>query len=192
MSDQPTPRDAVDDVPSLDPALRERVRTALRDVPPQDPERAQASLDAALEGLSHHQRPRRAWLVVAAAGIVGVLGVAVLGGRQNSGSDTDLDMVATPMTVDGSSSASPPAADEARLAESALTSETILDEFRLSIIGAAPIEQAQCPITAEERSYGLRRWDSRDVELLVDVSAGLLRLVDATTCEVLIVAPLTP
>jgi hypothetical protein len=184
MNDQPAPREGVDDVLHLDPALRERVRAALRDVPPQDADRAQASIDAALQTLSGRQRRRGAWLAVAAAGVVAVLGVAVLRGPERSDPDSTLDVVAAPMTVED------PAA--LRLAESALPTTSAIDQFRLDIIDGSPVEDAVCPLIGEERSYGVRPWEDRTVEIMVDVTAGLFRVMDVTTCQVLLMAPLTP
>lgn len=188
MNDQPTPPEDVADVLPLDPALRERVRNALRDVEPQHPDQARAALAAALSSMSTRSRRRPAWLAVAAAGTIGVLSVAGLRGLGTSGPDNDLQLVAAPM-------ASPMTGDDLtalRQAESAEPSQASLDQFRLDILGSAQVALAQCPVQGDERSYGLRPWQGRNVELLVDRSAGFFRVVDATTCSVLLVAPLTP
>lgn len=184
MNDQPAPHEDVDDVLQIDPAARARVRMALRDVPPQDVDQARVSIDTALDTLAGRQRRRGAWLIVAAAGIVGVLGVAVLRGSGSPDSDSDVDMVAAPMVADESPTS--------RLAEPEAASQTTIEQFRLDILGSTPVDEATCPVMGAEQSYGMRPWEGRTVEIVVDTTTGLFRIVDATSCQVLVVAPLTP
>lgn len=174
MNDQPTPPEDAADVLPLDPAMRDRVRTALRHVEPQDVEQARAALDAALASIATRNRRRGMWLAVAAAGVVGVLSVAGIRGLGTS--EPDIGAVELRM---------------AEASESTLTDPAI-EQFRQDILDSSPVTSAQCPIQGDQRSHGVRPWQGLNVEILVDRTTGVFQVLDTSTCSVLLVAPLTP
>jgi len=193
MNDSPPPDDDHDDSLEFDPALRERIRAALRDVTPQPPGAAHAAREAALAQLpTGSARRQPAWLIVAAAGIVGVLGVAVLGRGLDGPSPSAVTKEGPAVPFQAPPVAEQLAAPDAAPPVAARSAPEPLDEVIASVRSGEPVETATCPVVAGERSYGVRGWLGRQVEVLVDLDAGVLRLLEVPSCIVVATTNFTP
>lgn len=187
MNDEPLSDD--DDL-EFDIETLRRVRAALRDVPPQHPDEATRARRAALSHVITPRRPRQpAWLIVAAAGVVGILAITVLNRSGGGGGGTG--EMASPAQVVAELEA---AASESRLAPTPMAAgaPASVDDLVLWVRANRPVASAICPIEGAERSYGERRWNDADVEVLVDDEQGTVRVVDVATCATLATATLAP
>ncbi len=184
MSTEPAPDDDIE----LDFEQRRRVREALRDVPAQAPQVAALAVETAM---SHWVRPTRRrqplWLLAGAAAVVGVLGVVAVS-RPDTTSPGDI--AAQPAATEMSSATEMNVAGDVRMA-GAPTDAGDLEPVR-ALVRTAPTVDATCPLEGDERSFGTTTWSELMVEVLADAEANTLRVVDATTCEVLVQVPLTP
>lgn len=193
MNDSPAPDDDPDATLEFDPALRERIRAALRDVAPQHPDDAHAARETALSQLTAVPARRQpAWLIVAAAGIVGVLGVAVLGRGLDSPSPSAEKQEGPAVPFQAPPVAEQLAAADAAPPVAARSADEPLDEVIASVRSGEPVETATCPVVSGERSYGVRGWLGRRVEVLVDLDAGTLRLLEVPSCIVVATTNFTP
>lgn len=188
MTHDPTPDD---EFPELDLEVHARVRAALRQVPQQPPEQADRARAVALGHLSVSQRPRRpVWLSVAAAGIVVVVGVAVLG----RGVDAPPPAEPIERAADDSAVAMMQPEVQARSAASGVAplNDADLGAIAAWVRASEPVSDAVCPLDNAERSYGVRLVGGVEVEVLVDTQRGLLRIVDLATCVMLGTATIVP
>jgi len=193
MNDSPTPHDDHDDTLEFDPAVRERIRAALRDVTPQETGDAHAAREAALAQLTTGPARRQsAWLIVAAAGIVGVLGVAVLDRGLDGPSPSAVTQDAPAVPFQAPPMAEQLAAADAAPPVAARSGTEPLDEVIASVRSGEPVETATCPVATGERSYGVRGWLGRQVEVLVDIDVGALRLLEVPSCIVVATTSFTP
>jgi hypothetical protein len=191
MTHDPAPDD---EFAELDLDVHARVRAALRDVPPQAAEQADRARETALghiETASQAGQTRRAkrpiWLTVAAAGIVSLLGVAVL--------SRGVDAPSTTNSVERSADEAAVAMvqpDARAAAVASVLSESEIDDLVAWVRSSAPVADGSCPVENAEQSYGRRLVNGVDAEVMVDVEAGTVRVVDAATCSVLATATLNP
>ena len=192
MNDHSTPDDDLHEVVELDGAWSERVRAALREVPPQDPAMAAQARDAALRHVAGPRRRRQpAWLAMAAAGVVAVLGVAVLGRSESGESNTAVPPARVVEELEGRLEAA--AADTRAAAASPMMSpDADLNEIAVWVDTRSPVDDARCPLVEDERSYGVRLWSGAEVEVLVDAERRTFRLVDLAACGTLVAGSLNP
>jgi hypothetical protein len=191
MTPEHSPDDEHDEVLELDLELRTRVRAALRDVPPQPVAQADRAREVALSHVADARRARRPmWLSVAAAGVVGVLGVAVLG--RGSGEPPAAEPTDRAAADTGVAMMQPEVVTQSAPAAASLLTDVDIDEIAAWVRTNEPVTQALCPVGDTERSHGVRLAGSLEVEVLVDVEAGVLRIVDAATCAILTTTPFSP
>lgn len=192
-----SPDDDHDEVLEIDLEVHQRVRAALRDVPPQSPAEAERAREAALVHLGAARRTRRPrWLSVAAAGMVAVLGVAVL----SRGSDEQ--PIAEPATAEpperlaedaGVALRQAPVQAESMPSTAFVLNEAQLDEVIAWARDREPVNEARCPRAVDaEQSYGNRLVGATEVEILVDLEGGTLRVLDAATCAVVAATTFSP
>lgn len=178
MNTDPAPDDDVE----LDFELRRRVREALRDVPVQPSDMAQRAVETAMTHWAPPARRRQPlWLVIGAAAIVGVVGVVVVGRSDTAPPD---DLVAEPVATGMSLSS------DTRMAGAPET-DGALEAARM-LVRADAVVKATCPLEAAEQSFGTITWNGAPAEVLADIEANTLRLVDDTSCELLVQVPLEP